>query len=189
MANEHNPAFLAIVGQAKSRITEITVEEVIRKQAAGEAFQLVDVREDREFDTDRCAGSIHIGKGVIERDVEKARQKNEVVAECLKNLKSGNEFTLWQSVKKLSMIKDPDTLPAVLKVVDAYRGPLKPVMLKYLGEWEMAEANALLMKYVDHPDKKIRACTIYSLNQINKIYIVEPAEWKSWWADQQAEKK
>lgn len=72
MANEHNPAFLAIVGQAKSRITEITVEEVIRKQAAGEAFQLVDVREDREFDTDRCAGSIHIGKGVIERDVEKA---------------------------------------------------------------------------------------------------------------------
>ncbi len=66
----HSPGFLAIVADAKKRIKEIDIEEYKRLRAAGEAGQLVDVREESEFAALHAAGAIHIGKGVIERDIE-----------------------------------------------------------------------------------------------------------------------
>ena len=66
----HNPGFLKVVQAAKGAIKETTVEEVKRRQDAGESFHFVDVREDDEWRAGHAAKAIHLGKGVIERDVE-----------------------------------------------------------------------------------------------------------------------
>lgn len=69
---QHSPAFLKIVEDAKSRVREVSVQEVRAKRAAGESFHFVDVREDSEWAAGRAAGAVHLGRGVLERDVEKA---------------------------------------------------------------------------------------------------------------------
>jgi rhodanese-related sulfurtransferase len=70
MTHRHPPRFLAIVEDAKTRIRETTVEEVKNKLETGDKFVLVDVREESEFAKDHLPGAIHLGKGVIERDIE-----------------------------------------------------------------------------------------------------------------------
>jgi len=70
MAQQHPPRFLKIVDDARSRIKETTVDEVKARLDRGEKFLLVDVREDSEWDKDHLPGSVHMSKGVIERDVE-----------------------------------------------------------------------------------------------------------------------
>ena len=70
MAHQHSPQFLKIVNDAKSRVKETTPEEVRRRQQAGESFHFVDVREDTEWQAGRAAGAVHLGKGIIERDIE-----------------------------------------------------------------------------------------------------------------------
>ncbi|MEO1277423.1 MAG: rhodanese-like domain-containing protein [Planctomycetota bacterium] len=67
---KHSAKFLTIVDDARSRIEECGVEDVRRMREAGEAFVLVDVREESEFANGRIPGAIHLGKGVIERDAE-----------------------------------------------------------------------------------------------------------------------
>ena len=67
---QHAPRFLRIVDDARSRIKETDVDEVKRKLDGGEKVVLVDVREESEFAKDHLPGAIHLGKGVIERDVE-----------------------------------------------------------------------------------------------------------------------
>lgn len=67
---QHGARFLKIVDDAKSRIKEISTAEVKQKLDRGEKFLLVDVREESEFAKDRLPGAIHLGKGVIERDIE-----------------------------------------------------------------------------------------------------------------------
>ena len=68
---QHSPGFLALVQDAKTRIREIDIEEYKRLREAGEAGQLVDVREEHEWQTAHVAGAIHLSKGTIERDIEK----------------------------------------------------------------------------------------------------------------------
>jgi rhodanese-related sulfurtransferase len=70
MAMQHPPRFLKIVGDAKTRVRETTVDKVKSKIDAGEKFVLVDVREESEFARDHLPGAIHLGKGIIERDIE-----------------------------------------------------------------------------------------------------------------------
>ena len=67
---QHSPRFLKIVDDARSRIKETNVDEVKRKLDDGEKFLLVDVREESEFAKDHLPGAIHLGKGIIERDIE-----------------------------------------------------------------------------------------------------------------------
>ena len=69
---EHSEGFLKLVNDAKSHIQETTPELVHARQQAGEKIILVDVREDNEWQKGRAAGAIHMGKGIIERDIEKA---------------------------------------------------------------------------------------------------------------------
>lgn len=69
---EHAPQFLKIVNDAKSRVPEVTVDQVRQMQAAKEKFEFIDCREDNEWTAGRAAGSKHLGKGIIERDIEKA---------------------------------------------------------------------------------------------------------------------
>ena len=70
MAHNHPPRFLKIVDNAKSRVRETTVDEVKARLDRKDKFVLVDVREDREYDADHIVGAVHLGKGVIERDIE-----------------------------------------------------------------------------------------------------------------------
>jgi rhodanese-related sulfurtransferase len=69
---EHAEGFLKLVNDARSRIRETTPEHVRTRQEAGETLILVDVREDNEWEKGHATGAIHMGKGIIERDVEKA---------------------------------------------------------------------------------------------------------------------
>ncbi len=68
----HSPGFLALVDDAKTRIKEISIDEYRRRLRAGEPLVLIDVREDNEWDKDHLPGAIHLGRGIIERDIERA---------------------------------------------------------------------------------------------------------------------
>jgi rhodanese-related sulfurtransferase len=70
MAPQHPPRFLKIVDDAKTRVRETNVDEVKARMDRGDKFVLVDVREESEFAKDHLPNAIHMGKGVIERDVE-----------------------------------------------------------------------------------------------------------------------
>ena len=70
MAHQHSPGFLQIVEDVKKRIRETTIDDVKAKLDRGEKFLLIDVREESEYAADHLPGAMHLGKGVIERDVE-----------------------------------------------------------------------------------------------------------------------
>jgi rhodanese-related sulfurtransferase len=70
-AKHHSEAFLALANDAKSRIRQIDIEEYKRLRAAGDAGQLIDVREDHEWQAAHAAGAVHLSRGIIERDIEK----------------------------------------------------------------------------------------------------------------------
>jgi rhodanese-related sulfurtransferase len=67
---KHNPGFLALVTEVRKNIKECTIAEVKARTDRGERFHFIDVREDREYAVDRAAGARHIGRGVLERDIE-----------------------------------------------------------------------------------------------------------------------
>lgn len=68
---EHSEKFLAIVADAKSRIRETTVDDVRADIEAGKEFALIDTREDSEWQSAHARGATHLGKGIIERDIER----------------------------------------------------------------------------------------------------------------------
>ena len=70
LAHQHPPRFLKIVDEARSRVRETNVDEVKKRMDRGDKFLLVDVREESEFAKDHLPGAIHLGKGIIERDIE-----------------------------------------------------------------------------------------------------------------------
>ena len=80
----HSPSFLKLVDDAKSRIKQTIPEEVKARLDNGEKLLLVDTREDNEWDKGRIKGAIHLGKGIIERDIEaKVPDKDrEIILYC-----------------------------------------------------------------------------------------------------------
>ena len=81
---QHSPAFLKLVNDAKTRIREVTVDQVKAKLDGGEKLNLIDVREESEWAKDHVAGATYMGKGVIERDIEERLpdKKSEIVLYC-----------------------------------------------------------------------------------------------------------
>ncbi|MCH8852417.1 MAG: sulfurtransferase [Planctomycetes bacterium] len=81
---KHASEFLRLVNDAKSRITECTIAELKPRLDAGEKFFLVDVREQSEYAAGHLPGATHLGKGVIERDIEQAvpEAATEIVLYC-----------------------------------------------------------------------------------------------------------
>jgi rhodanese-related sulfurtransferase len=79
----HSPEFLKLVDDAKSRVREVNVDETRRKLGSGKA-KLIDVREDNEWETAHARGAEHMGKGVIERDIEQRvpDKKAELILYC-----------------------------------------------------------------------------------------------------------
>jgi rhodanese-related sulfurtransferase len=80
----HAEGFLKLVNESKKNIRELTVQEVAEKFKRGEQFHFVDVREDEEWKAGRAKGAIHLGKGVIERDIEAKipNKHEEIVLYC-----------------------------------------------------------------------------------------------------------
>lgn len=70
MAHQHPPRFLKIVDDAKTRVRETTVDDIKARLDRHDKFVLIDVREDREYDAEHILGAVHLGKGIIERDIE-----------------------------------------------------------------------------------------------------------------------
>ena len=70
MAKQHSPAFLALVAAAKANIREYSVDDIRDRQQNGDSFVLVDVREESEWQRGHIAGAVHLGKGILERDLE-----------------------------------------------------------------------------------------------------------------------
>ena len=81
---EHSEGFLELVEEARRRIREITVEETRERLAAGEGARLIDVREDHEWEAGHAAGAEHLGKGIIERDIEASApdKASELILYC-----------------------------------------------------------------------------------------------------------
>jgi rhodanese-related sulfurtransferase len=67
---KHSPQFLKLVSEAKTRVKETNVVDVKRRMESGEKFLLVDVREDHEWANGHLPGAVHMGRGIIERDIE-----------------------------------------------------------------------------------------------------------------------
>ncbi len=74
MSKQHNAGFLAMVADAKSRVKEMTIDEFQQHQRP---CVLIDVREDREWQAGHLPQAMHLGKGVIERDIEAAVQDKQ----------------------------------------------------------------------------------------------------------------
>jgi rhodanese-related sulfurtransferase len=72
MAVQHSAAFIALVDDAKSRVKEVSVVETLERLAANPDAVLIDVREDHEWDAGHATAAKHLGKGIIERDIEAA---------------------------------------------------------------------------------------------------------------------
>jgi rhodanese-related sulfurtransferase len=70
MAHQHSARFLKIVDDARKRIRETTVDDVKVRLDRGDNFLLVDVREESEYAEDHLPKAVHLGKGIIERDIE-----------------------------------------------------------------------------------------------------------------------
>jgi len=70
MSKQHAPGFLTLVNDARSRIRECSIQDVVNWREAGESFHLVDVREESEWAKGHLPQSRHLGKGIIERDIE-----------------------------------------------------------------------------------------------------------------------
>ena len=66
----HNAGFLKLVNEAKSRVKETDINGYKKMLAAGEKAVLIDVREDSEWAAGHAVGALHLGKGIIERDIE-----------------------------------------------------------------------------------------------------------------------
>lgn len=81
---KHNPGFVKLVEDARRRIRECTVGDVKMKLDRGERFHFIDVREDNEFAVDHAKSALHLGRGILERDIETVipDKRAEIVLYC-----------------------------------------------------------------------------------------------------------
>src|ERR1051325_10128335 len=81
---KHSEGFLKVVDDAKSRVREISVADTRQRMRANPDAKLIDVREDKEWDAAHAGGAVHLGKGIIERDVETAvpDKNTELILYC-----------------------------------------------------------------------------------------------------------
>jgi rhodanese-related sulfurtransferase len=81
---KHSEGFLKLVNEAKARIREVTVAETKQRMRQNRDVKLIDVREDNEWSAAHAAGAIHLGKGIIERDIETTvpHKNAEIILYC-----------------------------------------------------------------------------------------------------------
>ena len=70
MAHQHSPRFLQLVEAVRKRVREVSIDDVKARLDRGDNFLLIDVREESEYANDHLPGAIHLGRGILERDIE-----------------------------------------------------------------------------------------------------------------------
>ncbi len=122
---QHSERFLALVNDAKTRIREITVGEVANDIADGNEFALIDTREESEWNAAHAAGARHVGKGIIERDIEAAipdvdakivlycggGYRSALAADALQQMGYRNVYSLaggWRAWKAAGLLVEQD---------------------------------------------------------------------------------
>lgn len=80
----HSPAFLALVNDAKTRIRQTDIHTIHRRLTNGERFHFIDIREESEWNAGHLPQAVHIGRGILERDIEKhvPDAETEIVLYC-----------------------------------------------------------------------------------------------------------
>jgi len=80
----HNPGFEQLVNSVRPRVQEYRVQEIQARIERGDPFYFIDVREDHEWATGRARGAIHLGRGILERDIEDCVPKKdaEIILYC-----------------------------------------------------------------------------------------------------------
>jgi rhodanese-related sulfurtransferase len=81
---KHSEGFVRIVNDARGRIHEVTITDVKERMDRGEKFLLIDVREDHEWDKGHLPRAVHLGRGIIERDIHKITEgpDTEIILYC-----------------------------------------------------------------------------------------------------------
>jgi rhodanese-related sulfurtransferase len=81
---DHSPGFLKVVNEARTRVKEVTIEDARKSLAANPKAILLDVREDSEWQQGHAQKAVHLGKGILERDIEKLipDQNTEIIMYC-----------------------------------------------------------------------------------------------------------
>ena len=109
MAKKHSVKFLAVVEAARAEIPECDAGELRSMLADGQPIVVLDVRERHEYEAGHLVGSVHIGKGVLERDIEKHEFeentrmvlycgggfRSAIAAKSLKEMGYSKAFSLW----------------------------------------------------------------------------------------------
>lgn len=81
---KHSEGFLRLIQEARPKVKECTVDDVWKRQQSGVPFVLIDVREDMEWARGHAEGAVHLGRGILERDIEKSipDKETEIVLYC-----------------------------------------------------------------------------------------------------------
>ena len=105
---KHSEGFLKVVNDAKTRIKEVTVDQTRQRLTADSNALLVDVREDHEWTDSHAAGAIHLGKGIIERDIETAvpDKATELILYCGGGYRSALAADVLQNMENYGVQPD-----------------------------------------------------------------------------------
>lgn len=120
---EHSPGFLKIVSEARPRVKEITLEQTRARLAANRGAILVDVREDSEWQNGHAEQALHLGKGVLERDIEKLLP--DMGAEIIMYCGGGYRSVLTCEVAQRMGYKNVCSLMGGYKALAAAAWPMK----------------------------------------------------------------
>lgn len=123
---EHSPGFLKVVNEARPQVREVTIEQARERLAQNPKAILVDVREDREWEQGHAAEAVHLGRGVLERDIESRFPDRDL--ELIMYCGGGYRSVLAaESAKKLGYRN-------VLSVMGGYKGMLA-------AQWPMRKSG------------------------------------------------
>jgi len=123
---DHSPGFLKLVNEAKPYVKEITIDQARERLAQNPQAILMDVREDREWEKDHAAQAIHLGKGILERDLEQMvpDQNREIIMYC----GGGYRSVLTAQVAQKMGYKNVSSL------IGGYKGLVQ-------AKWQMKQGN------------------------------------------------
>jgi rhodanese-related sulfurtransferase len=121
---EHAPGFLKLVNEARPYVKELTVEDARNRLAQNPNIVLMDVREDSEWQKDHAAEAIHLGKGILERDLEKTvpDHNREIIMYC----GGGYRSVLTAAVAQKMGYKNVYSLIGGYKGLVQSKWPMKP---------------------------------------------------------------
>lgn len=105
---KHSPAFLALVEEVMPCVREVSADEVHAMQVRKEAFMLIDVREDNEWQAAHAQGAVHMSRGVIERDIEQEVPDKQATLEPERYMQGVREYGIKYPQYRTTMLGDGD---------------------------------------------------------------------------------